>query len=189
MRGRRGGLEEAMKNILWGLALTMLWATPCQAGSYRAGQSHYYRQRVVRIYPLYQVASALREEAVATKAAQKALEAFLKELNTSQDQGTQKATSGCNCGSSKPENASTVAQPGEDSSVHPIFARCVSCHRPGHASGLDLTAPVMDKNTAAEIFLRAFSDDPAVRMPPDGSLTDEQRGQLLRWAEQLLKKQ
>jgi hypothetical protein len=52
---------------------------------------------------------------------------------------------------------------------------------------LDLSKPVFAKALAAEVFLRTFSNDPAIRMPPDGQLSDEERGELLRWSEQVLK--
>ena len=163
-----------------------------------------HRRRAIVVkqifYPvaLYQVGSALREEAIAERAAQKAIaennqqwEARIGQLLRFRGEATLRfegeaeagATSGGGVDSPPPPAPAPGGEPPAD--VLGIFATsCIRCHQPGNlGGGLDLTLPVTDPGTAAKIFLRTFSDDPGFKMPKQGDITDEQRQVIYEWAQ------
>jgi hypothetical protein len=151
-----------------GLILVMLGTAAgddCRTVLRSAGRSGHAVQRAeIERLVFFQVGSALREEAVAQRAAEIALARFLALLQPRASDGLRPSAVG------------------EEGSTSAVRRSCVSCH--GGAApeaGLDLAN--LEKLSAAdrlEAVARVVSDDPARRMPPGPGLAPAEIGTVLQ---------
>ncbi len=127
------------------------------------GHSHSYRQAFV-VQPIYQVGSGLREEAIAQRAAELALQSLVQQLQT------QQGIDNANLPAAQPNRAQAI-----------LNQNCVRCHSGANAkAGLDLAnaqaLTEAQKLKAAVYTYRGI-------MPPDGPIeSDEDATHLLDWA-------
>lgn len=159
------------RSLLSALCASLLLAAPSIADHCQRqrvviqsnGYGHSYRQAFV-VQPLYQVGSALREEAIAQRAAELALQSLIQQLQ--EQQGVE-------------QPGVTPSQPSRAQAI--LNQNCVRCHAGANAkAGLDLSngqaLTEAQKLKAAVYTYRGL-------MPPDGPLeSDEDATHLLDWA-------
>jgi mono/diheme cytochrome c family protein len=162
------------RSLLAALAASLILAAPGSADQCQrqrvvvrsSGYAHTSYQTAYVVQPLYQVGSALREEAIAQRAAELALQSLLKQL---QEQ--------------VPANqAMNPVVPATPNRAQSIFNQhCVRCHAGANAkAGLDLSNGAAlteaQKLKAAVYTYRGI-------MPPDGPIdSDDDATHLLDWA-------
>lgn len=172
----------------------------------------YVKQFVAAVPVYYAVGSGLREEAIATRAAEQAVAKALAENDAKWEQKVSqlfgslrasmisgKGTFTFQAGSDdvqptpQPTPVDPVPQPVTDGPAFTeaftkiVQTKCAKCH------GADKPQKAIDPgNTdaarASLIFLKTFSADPAIQMPPPpGDLTEQEREQIFLWASQSVK--
>ena len=172
-----------MKPFLHGILVVLVTVMPVYASGYVGqacyvqpvkgyGYGHYFKQQIVYV-PGYQVGSALREEAIAEKAAQKAIADYVDHLQAKfQADLKGKISVEFGASSSGTTSGSTTSGPVTDDTglgrVQQIVNQnnCQSCHSPsGTMSSFDVTD--VSKLTSAQ--LRKMSQLIRLgKMPPKG---------------------
>lgn len=154
---------------------------------------HYAKVVAVQVQPYWLVGQPIRDDARDAKLVQRAIEAYAAQTGKFRGEGrfVIEGEVGVAAGGTVGGDTGTAPAPGgatyPDGAAALITRKCVSCHGPDNPKGgLDLTANI-DRATASEIFLRTFSDDASIRMPPDGSLTDDERQVFFNLSESVLR--
>lgn len=181
-----------MKPIFLSLVAVCCVAAPAHGGHCVGNFRSYggYAVKAVFVQPYALVGSAIREEAIAERAAKLAVESYKAELRNEfkalksdlfkfrgEGRIVFEGEGGSEGGEQPAGNAGDTDYP-QGTGVA-LANNCIQCHgATKKEKGLDLTVGVTDPRIAAEIGLRVVTDDPALRMPPSGQLSDADRQKL-----------
>lgn len=150
-------------------------------GHHGGYHQQYHHAKQVQAY--YLVGQPIRDEAYDAKLLDKARQAFkadlaeLKEALNLRFRGEGRIVFEGEAGAGTDVAVGDAAGGAMPDTVAAALTRsCVDCHGPTKQSGgLDLTKPISDARIAAEIGMRVVTDDAELRMPPAGTIEQEDR--------------